>query len=165
MILFSKASPSFTEWGWSAQLFLVRELCKVYSVPSCTNVICPMLCFCMKMYQVYPNTTHKIEVGITKITSKISKETRNWQRVERYSCHEIECPCLSKYCVRWMRKEKCKIFTPIDFLVWQVARRCWSGNDYAYEMICQTMKENPALKVTLPHKVVDENILEQALKH
>uniref|UniRef100_A0A8B9MAQ1 Urocanate hydratase 1 n=1 Tax=Accipiter nisus TaxID=211598 RepID=A0A8B9MAQ1_9AVES len=46
-----------------------------------------------------------------------------------------------------------------------VARRCWSGNDYAYEMICQTMKENAALKVTLPHKVVDENILEQALKH
>ncbi|KFZ67456.1 Urocanate hydratase, partial [Podiceps cristatus] len=46
-----------------------------------------------------------------------------------------------------------------------VARRCWSGNDYAYETICQAMKENATLKVTLPHKVVDENILEQALKH
>ncbi|KFV56745.1 Urocanate hydratase, partial [Gavia stellata] len=46
-----------------------------------------------------------------------------------------------------------------------VARRCWSGNDYAYETICQAMKENAALKVTLPHKVVDENILEQAMKH
>ncbi|XP_075570805.1 urocanate hydratase [Pelecanus crispus] len=45
-----------------------------------------------------------------------------------------------------------------------VARRCWSGNDYAYETICQAMKENDTLKVTLPHKVVDENILEQALK-
>ncbi|KFP60895.1 Urocanate hydratase, partial [Cariama cristata] len=45
-----------------------------------------------------------------------------------------------------------------------VARRCWSGNDYAYETICQAMKENATLKVTLPHKVVDENILEQALK-
>ncbi|XP_009637511.1 urocanate hydratase [Egretta garzetta] len=46
-----------------------------------------------------------------------------------------------------------------------VARRCWSGNDYAYETICQAMKEKATLKVTLPHKVVDENILEQALKH
>ncbi|KFQ87318.1 Urocanate hydratase, partial [Phoenicopterus ruber ruber] len=46
-----------------------------------------------------------------------------------------------------------------------VARRCWSGNDYAYETICQAMKENATLKVTLPHKVVDENMLEQALKH
>ncbi|XP_042655630.1 urocanate hydratase isoform X2 [Tyto alba] len=46
-----------------------------------------------------------------------------------------------------------------------VARRCWSGNDYAYETICQAMKENATLKVTLPHKVVDENILEQAMKH
>ncbi|GAB0194511.1 urocanate hydratase [Grus japonensis] len=45
-----------------------------------------------------------------------------------------------------------------------VARRCWSGNDYAYETICQAMKDNATLKVTLPHKVVDENILEQALK-
>lgn len=64
-----------------------------------------------------------------------------------------------------MAQEKCLIFTPIGFLVWQVARRCWSGNDYAYETICQAMKENAMLKVTLPHKVVDENILEQAVKH
>ncbi|KAM6256771.1 urocanate hydratase [Porphyrio hochstetteri] len=46
-----------------------------------------------------------------------------------------------------------------------VARRCWSGNDYAYETICQAMKDSAALKVTLPHKVVDENILEEAMKH
>ncbi|KAF4789441.1 Urocanate hydratase [Turdus rufiventris] len=46
-----------------------------------------------------------------------------------------------------------------------VARRCWSGNAFAYETICQAMKENGKLRVTLPHKVVDENILEQAVKH
>lgn len=84
MILLSKASASFTELGWSAQLFLVRESCNVYKVPGLTNVICPMLLFCMKMYQVYPNTTHKNEVGITKITFKMSKETRNRQSVERF---------------------------------------------------------------------------------
>lgn len=84
MILLSKASASFTELGWSAQLSLVREFCKFYKVSGSTNVICPMLCFCMKMYQVYPNTTHNNEVSIIKITSKISKETRNWQRVERF---------------------------------------------------------------------------------
>lgn len=63
-----------------------------------------------------------------------------------------------------MWHEKCTIFTLIDFLVWQVARRCWSGNDYAYETICQAMKENVTLKVTLPQKVADEDILEQALQ-
>ncbi|XP_009089361.2 urocanate hydratase isoform X1 [Serinus canaria] len=46
-----------------------------------------------------------------------------------------------------------------------VARRCWSGNAFAYETICQAMKENGTLRVTLPHKVLDENILEQAMKH
>ncbi|RLV99473.1 hypothetical protein DV515_00009757 [Chloebia gouldiae] len=46
-----------------------------------------------------------------------------------------------------------------------VARRCWSGNAFAYETICQAMKENGTLRVTLPHKVLDENILEQAVKH
>ncbi|KAL8212604.1 UNVERIFIED_CONTAM: Urocanate hydratase [Gekko kuhli] len=44
-----------------------------------------------------------------------------------------------------------------------VARRCWSGNDNAYETICQTMDKDKKLKVTLPHKVVDDNILKQAL--
>ncbi|KAM7169788.1 urocanate hydratase isoform 1-T3 [Macrochelys suwanniensis] len=46
-----------------------------------------------------------------------------------------------------------------------VARRCWSGNSNAYETICQAMEETGKLKVTLPHKVVDESILEQALHH
>uniref|UniRef100_A0A803W4M4 Urocanate hydratase n=1 Tax=Ficedula albicollis TaxID=59894 RepID=A0A803W4M4_FICAL len=45
-----------------------------------------------------------------------------------------------------------------------VARRCWSGNAFAYETICQAMREDGTLRVTLPHKVVDENILEQAVK-
>uniref|UniRef100_A0A8C8S2K0 urocanate hydratase n=1 Tax=Pelusios castaneus TaxID=367368 RepID=A0A8C8S2K0_9SAUR len=44
-----------------------------------------------------------------------------------------------------------------------VARRCWSGNSNAYETICQAMEENRELKVTLPHKIEDESILEQAL--
>nr|XP_034962385.1 urocanate hydratase [Zootoca vivipara] len=44
-----------------------------------------------------------------------------------------------------------------------VARRCWSGNSNAYETICQAMQKDKKLKVTLPHKVVDDNILEQAL--
>lgn len=45
----------------------------------------------------------------------------------------------------------------------QVARRCWSGNSNAYETICQAMEKEKKLKVTLPYKVVDDNILEQAL--
>ncbi|XP_062977463.1 urocanate hydratase [Elgaria multicarinata webbii] len=44
-----------------------------------------------------------------------------------------------------------------------VARRCWSGNNNAYETICQAMERDKKLKVTLPQKVVDDNILEQAL--
>ncbi|XP_066472887.1 urocanate hydratase [Tiliqua scincoides] len=44
-----------------------------------------------------------------------------------------------------------------------VARRCWSGNNNAYETICQAMEKDKKLKVTLPYKVVDDNILEQAL--
>ncbi|XP_048346462.1 urocanate hydratase [Sphaerodactylus townsendi] len=44
-----------------------------------------------------------------------------------------------------------------------VARRCWSGNDNAYETICQAMKKDKKLKVTLPHKIVNDNIIKQAL--
>ncbi|XP_070789706.1 urocanate hydratase isoform X2 [Pituophis catenifer annectens] len=44
-----------------------------------------------------------------------------------------------------------------------VARRCWSGNSNAYETICQAMDKEKNLKVTLPHKVLDDSILEQAL--
>uniref|UniRef100_A0A2K6UJX7 Urocanate hydratase n=1 Tax=Saimiri boliviensis boliviensis TaxID=39432 RepID=A0A2K6UJX7_SAIBB len=45
-----------------------------------------------------------------------------------------------------------------------VARRCWSGNQKAYEIICQTMQENSGLVVTLPHDVGDERVLQQALQ-
>ncbi|XP_063116265.1 urocanate hydratase [Cavia porcellus] len=45
-----------------------------------------------------------------------------------------------------------------------VARRCWSGNPKAYEIICQTMQENSGLEVTLPHDVTDECMLQQALQ-
>uniref|UniRef100_A0A8D1W6I6 urocanate hydratase n=1 Tax=Sus scrofa TaxID=9823 RepID=A0A8D1W6I6_PIG len=45
-----------------------------------------------------------------------------------------------------------------------VARRCWSGNRKAYEIICQTMQENSGLVVTLPHEVTDEYMLQQALR-
>ncbi|XP_036594994.1 urocanate hydratase [Trichosurus vulpecula] len=45
-----------------------------------------------------------------------------------------------------------------------VARRCWSGNKKAYEIICQTMEENQKLNVTLPYDVLDESILEKALQ-
>ncbi|KAL1790570.1 urocanate hydratase [Sigmodon hispidus] len=45
-----------------------------------------------------------------------------------------------------------------------VARRCWSGNPKAYEIICQTMQENSGLVVTLPHEVADEQVLQQALQ-
>nr|XP_060622194.1 urocanate hydratase isoform X2 [Anolis sagrei ordinatus] len=45
-----------------------------------------------------------------------------------------------------------------------VARRCWSGNKNAYETICQAMEKEEKLKVTLPHQVVNVNILEQALQ-
>lgn len=45
-----------------------------------------------------------------------------------------------------------------------VARRCWSGNQKAYEIICQTMQDNKGLVVTLPHEVADECMLQQALR-
>ncbi|KAG1679867.1 Urocanate hydratase [Nymphon striatum] len=44
-----------------------------------------------------------------------------------------------------------------------VARRCWSGNLLAKETIQQSMEENPNLLVTLPNKVIDENVLSEAL--
>ncbi|KAM7230384.1 hypothetical protein CapIbe_019101 [Capra ibex] len=44
-----------------------------------------------------------------------------------------------------------------------VARRCWSGSPTAYEVICQTMREDSGMVVTLPHAVADECVL-QALR-
>ncbi|XP_060691281.1 urocanate hydratase [Hemiscyllium ocellatum] len=45
-----------------------------------------------------------------------------------------------------------------------VSRRCWSGNARAYETICRTMNEHSDLRVTLPHAVEDEEILDRALQ-
>ncbi|XP_027379268.1 urocanate hydratase isoform X3 [Bos indicus x Bos taurus] len=45
----------------------------------------------------------------------------------------------------------------------KVARRCWSGSPMAYEVICQTMREDSGMVVTLPHAVTDERLL-QALR-
>uniref|UniRef100_A0A8C5NWY3 Urocanate hydratase n=1 Tax=Jaculus jaculus TaxID=51337 RepID=A0A8C5NWY3_JACJA len=45
-----------------------------------------------------------------------------------------------------------------------VARRCWSGNPKAYEIICQNMQEDSGLVVTLPHEVADDRVLQQALR-
>ncbi|KAM9075124.1 uncharacterized protein AAG666_021127 [Megaptera novaeangliae] len=45
-----------------------------------------------------------------------------------------------------------------------VARRCWSGNPKAYEIICQTMQEDGGLVVTLPHEAADERVLQRALR-
>ncbi|KAK3579332.1 hypothetical protein CHS0354_029622 [Potamilus streckersoni] len=45
-----------------------------------------------------------------------------------------------------------------------VARRCWAGNNNAKETICRIMDSNPMLKVTIPHHVNNEDILDRALK-
>ncbi|XP_038282648.1 urocanate hydratase isoform X1 [Canis lupus familiaris] len=45
-----------------------------------------------------------------------------------------------------------------------VARRCWAGNQKAYEIIRQTMQDDEGLVVTLPHEVADERVLSQALR-
>ncbi|XP_070559214.1 urocanate hydratase-like [Ptychodera flava] len=45
-----------------------------------------------------------------------------------------------------------------------VARRSWSGNANAKETICRAMEENSKLKVTVPHQVEDDSLLERALQ-
>lgn len=150
MILLSKASSSFTDLGWSAQLFLVREFCKFTRYLALPVFICPMLC--MEKYHVHPNTTHKNGV-IQKLLANLAE---GW----KIYCHELG----ASFCPSMVHGVCGK--RNVWFLhVWQVARRCWSGNAFAYETICQAMKENGTLRVTLPHQVLDENILEQAVKH
>lgn len=161
MILLSKASASFTELGWSAQLFLVRDFCKFIRYLALPVFICPMLC--MEKYHVYSNTTHKNKV-LQKLLAKSEGKLKTGRGLKDL-LSRVGCQCLRGYGARWVWQEECLIFTPLGSLVWQVARRCWSGNAFAYETICQAMKENGTLRVTLPHKVVDENILEQAVKH
>ncbi|KAJ8047531.1 Urocanate hydratase [Holothuria leucospilota] len=45
-----------------------------------------------------------------------------------------------------------------------VTRRSWCGNSNAQATICRAMDENSKLKVTLPHKVDDETLLERAFR-
>lgn len=161
MILLSKASASFTELVWSAQLFSVREFCKFIKYLALPVFICPMIQ--VEKYHVYPNTTHKNEI-LQKLLAKSEGKLKTGRGL-KYLLSWVGCQCLCKYCARWVWQEKCLSLTLLDSVVWQVARRCWSGNAFAYETICQAMKENGTLRVTLPHKVVDENILEQAVKH
>ncbi|XP_076469234.1 LOW QUALITY PROTEIN: urocanate hydratase-like [Babylonia areolata] len=44
-----------------------------------------------------------------------------------------------------------------------VARRCWAGNQLAYETVCRSMDDDPRLKVTVPHRVQDLGIIHHAL--
>lgn len=45
----------------------------------------------------------------------------------------------------------------------QVSRRCWAGNQNAKETIQRTMMTEPRLRVTLPHGIEDDSLLERAL--
>ncbi|XP_042895553.1 urocanate hydratase isoform X2 [Parasteatoda tepidariorum] len=45
-----------------------------------------------------------------------------------------------------------------------VARRCWSGNSNANEVMQQAMKEEDRLEITMPNDVVDEDLLKKCLK-
>lgn len=49
-------------------------------------------------------------------------------------------------------------------LFFQVARRCWAGNNKAKETICRAMGENPLLNVTLPNNVTDRELLKTSLQ-
>lgn len=161
MILLSKASSSFTELGWSAQLFLVREFCKFTRYLALPVFICPMSC--MEKYHAHPNTTHKNGV-IQKLLAKSEGKLKPGRGLKDL-LSRAGCQFLPKHGARCVWQGECLIFAPLRCAVWQVARRCWSGNAFAYETICQAMKENGTLRVTLPHQVLDENILEQAVKH
>ncbi|XP_054709918.1 urocanate hydratase-like [Uloborus diversus] len=45
-----------------------------------------------------------------------------------------------------------------------VARRCWSGNSNAMVSISQAMQDEPRLEVTLPHDMLDDNLVESILQ-
>ncbi|XP_013065223.2 urocanate hydratase-like isoform X2 [Biomphalaria glabrata] len=54
-----------------------------------------------------------------------------------------------------------------NMLAWDVSngvsRRCWAGNQNAKETIQRTMMTEPRLRVTLPHGIEDDSLLERAL--
>uniref|UniRef100_A0A4W4FC58 Urocanate hydratase n=1 Tax=Electrophorus electricus TaxID=8005 RepID=A0A4W4FC58_ELEEL len=45
-----------------------------------------------------------------------------------------------------------------------VARRCWSGNANAYETIQLTMQNQRELRVTMPYRIQDNHVVDQALR-
>ncbi|XP_077993367.1 urocanate hydratase-like [Glandiceps talaboti] len=45
-----------------------------------------------------------------------------------------------------------------------VTRRSWAGNTNAKETICRAMELNSKLKVTIPHQVQDDSLLDRALQ-
>lgn len=60
---------------------------------------------------------------------------------------------------------RCKFITYDCFLIeisFQVARRCWSGNDNAMISITQAIQDEPGLEVTLPHEILDDTLVETA---
>ncbi|XP_065910338.1 urocanate hydratase-like [Dysidea avara] len=54
-----------------------------------------------------------------------------------------------------------------SMLSWDVlnglARRSWSGHPWAQQTICAAMATNPQLKVTVPHHVKDQSVIEEAI--
>lgn len=49
-------------------------------------------------------------------------------------------------------------------IIFQVARRCWTGNEKAEHAICRAMEDNPKLKITKPNQVKDPSLLKRAFK-
>ncbi|GIX89930.1 urocanate hydratase [Caerostris extrusa] len=53
-----------------------------------------------------------------------------------------------------------------QMLTWDVlngvARRCWSRNSKAADVIYQAMQEEPRLEVTVPHDVLDEHLMQES---
>ncbi|XP_066553776.1 urocanate hydratase [Amia ocellicauda] len=45
-----------------------------------------------------------------------------------------------------------------------VARRCWAGNGHALDTVRRSMAEEAGLRVTLPHSVQDDSLLDTALR-
>lgn len=106
MILLSKASSGFTELGWSAQLFLVREFCKFTRYLALPVLICPMLC--MEKYYIHPNTTHKNGV-IQKLLAKSEGKLKPGRGLKDL-LSRAGCQFLPKHGARCVWQEECLIF-------------------------------------------------------
>lgn len=106
-MLLSKASASFTELGWSAQLFLVREFCMFIRYLAPPVFICPMLR--MEKYHVYPRTTLKNEV-----LQKSQNQKGNYKPAEgrKIYCHELGASVFAQiWCKVNVAKEMSDFYT------------------------------------------------------